>query len=177
VAAPARRPLTPVLLYLDQNYLSGIAKRKPAFVELEPVLRTAVACDAVAVVESAVHERESRPRPDLRLLELLRQLSGGARLPERPDRAAREARRRMAWTIAHELPLRRAQAGDRADLDALALAITRCQLVTCDAFMRDVVHRTRLDVRHGCELFTGRRPDVLRLRERLRALSDRSGAD
>jgi hypothetical protein len=134
------------------------------------VVRTAVASGAVAVVESAVHERESRPRPDLGLLELLRSLSGGRRLPDRPDRAAREARRRMAWTIEHELPLRRPGRGDRADLDALALALTRCQLVTCDAFMRDVVHRTRLDVRYGCELFTGRRPDVLRLRDRLRDL-------
>jgi hypothetical protein len=27
--------------------------------------------------------------------------------------------------------------------------------------------RTRLDLRYGCELFSGRRPDVLRLRDRL----------
>jgi hypothetical protein len=159
------------LLYLDQNYLSGIAKRKTAFVELEPPLRAAIASGAVAVVESAIHERESRPRPDLRLLELLGELSGGRRLPDRPDRAAREARRRMKWTIEHELPLRRPAAGDRADLDALSLAITHCQLVTCDAFMRDVVSRTRLDVRYGCELFTGRRADVLRLRDRLAQLA------
>jgi hypothetical protein len=163
-----------LLLYLDQNYLSGIAKRKPAFVELEPVLRAAVRGGAVAVLESHVHEVESRPRPDLGLLELLRELSGGRRLPDRPDRAAREARRRMLWTIEHELPLRRVQRGDRADLDAMALAVTRCRLVTCDAFMRDVVHRTRLDVRYGCELYTGRRADVLRLRDRLAQLT---GAD
>jgi hypothetical protein len=155
------------LLYLDQNYLSGMAKRKPAFLALEPAVRAAIDAGAVAVVESAIHERESRPRPDLRLLELLRELSGGRRLAERADRAAREARRRMKWTIEHELPLRRPQPGDQADLDALALAVTRCQLVTCDAFMRDVVRRTRLDVRYGCELFTGRRFDVLRLRDRL----------
>ena len=49
-------------LYLDKNYLSGIAKRKPDFSELEPVLREAVARHAVAVVESDVHERESAPR-------------------------------------------------------------------------------------------------------------------
>jgi len=67
----------PPLLYLDQNYLSGIAKRKPAFRELEPVLRAVIAAGAVAVVESAVHRRESAPRPDLGLLELLRSLSGG----------------------------------------------------------------------------------------------------
>src|SRR5215217_6328149 len=45
------------LLYLDQNYLSGITKRKPAFAALEPVLREAVDRGAVAVAESAVHER------------------------------------------------------------------------------------------------------------------------
>jgi len=56
------------LLYLDQNYLSGIAKQKPAFGELERALRDAVGRGAVAVAESAVHERESRPRPDLKLL-------------------------------------------------------------------------------------------------------------
>jgi hypothetical protein len=159
------------LLYLDQNYLSGLAKRKPAFMELAPALREAVARRAVAVVESAVHERESRPRPDLRLLELLRELSGGRRLPDEPDRAAREARRRIVWTIAHELPGRRARPGDAADLDALAIALAHCDLVTCDAFMADVVRRARLEARHGCELFTGRRPDVLALRDRLRQLA------
>ena len=94
------------LLYLDQNYLSGIAKHKPGFVALEPVLRDAVARGDVAVVESAVHERESHPRPDLGLLELLRGLSGGHRLPDRPDQAARDARRRMARTIELEFPKR-----------------------------------------------------------------------
>jgi len=158
-------------LYLDQNYLSGIAKRKPAFRELEPVLRQAVDRGAVIVLESVVHERESRPRPDLGLLELLRALSGGRQLPDKPDRAAREARRRMAFTIERELPERRAHASDAADLDALALALTRCDLVTCDAFMADVVRRARLDLRHRCELFTGRRPDVLRLRDRLHGVS------
>ena len=39
--------VAPLLLYLDQNYLSGIAKRKPAFHELEPVLRAAVGRRAV----------------------------------------------------------------------------------------------------------------------------------
>jgi hypothetical protein len=160
-----------LLLYLDQNYLSGFAKRKSAFGELEPVLRSAVAAGAVAVVESSVHERESRPRPDLGLLEFLRELSGGRRLPDEPDAAAREVRRRLAWTVAHELPERRARASDAADLDALAAAISRCDLVTCDAFMVDVVRRSRLDLRHGCELFSGRRRDVLRLRDRLRELA------
>jgi hypothetical protein len=156
------------LLYLDQNYLSGIAKRKPAFRELEPVLRDAVARRAVAVVESPIHELESRPRPDLRLLELLRELSGGRRLPAGPNAAARETRRRMAWTIEHEFPERSSRASDAADLEALALALQHCDLVTCDAFMADVIRRTRLDARHDCELFTGRRPDVLRLGDRLR---------
>ncbi len=155
------------LLYLDQNYLSGIAKGKPAFAELEPVLREAVRAGAVAVVESAVHERESRPRPDLVLLELLRELSGGRRLPDEPDRAAREVRRRMARTIEGEFPERRSRAGDEADLEALAMAVAGCDLVACDAFMADVVRRARLDLRHRCELFSGRRADVLALRDRL----------
>jgi hypothetical protein len=42
--------------------------------------------------------------------------------------------------------------------------------VTCDAFMADVVRRTRLDARFGCELFTGRRADVRALTARLDAL-------
>jgi hypothetical protein len=156
-----------LLLYLDQNYLSGFAKGKPAFGELQPVLRTAVAVGVVAVVESSVHARESRPRPDLGLLELLRELSGGRRLPSEPDAASREVRRRLAWTVEHELPERRARGSDAADLDALATAICHCDLVTCDAFMVDVVRRSRLDLRDGCELFSGRRRDVLRLRDRL----------
>jgi hypothetical protein len=160
-----------VRLYLDQNYLSGIAKRKPAFRELEPVLREAVADGTVGVLESPVHARESRPRPDLGLIELLRELSGGLRLPDRSDRAARDARRRMLWTIEHELPERRARGSDTGDLDALSAALPYCDLVTCDAFMADVVRRTRLDLRHGCELFTGRRADVLRLRDRLQELT------
>lgn len=155
-------------LYLDQNYLSGIAKRKAAFLELEPVLRAAISRGALIVLESAVHEIESRPRPDLRLLELLRELSGGHRLPDPVDAASREVRRRMAWTIEHELPLRQPRASDKADLEALAGALVHCDLVTCDAFMADVIRRTRLDIRHRCELFTGRRPDVARLRERIR---------
>jgi len=159
----------PRLLYLDQNYLSGIAKAKPAFAALEPVLREAVARGEVAVVESAVHERESRPRPDLGLLELLRGLSGGRRLPEAPDAAAREARRRMARTIELEFPERRSRSSDDADLEALAIALVHCDLVTCDAFMADVIRRTRLDLRHGCELYSGRREDVLALRDRLLA--------
>jgi len=159
------------LLYLDQNYLSGLAKHKPAFAALEPVLREAVERGAVAVVESAVHERESRPRPDLRLLELLRGLTGGRRLPERADAAARETRRRMASTIERDFPARRGRASDDADLDALAIALARCDLVTCDAFMADVIRRTRLDLRHRCELFSGRSADVLALRDRLLELA------
>jgi hypothetical protein len=159
------------LLYLDQNYLSGIAKRKPAFRELEPALREALARGAVAVAESAVHEWESRPRPDLGLLELLRELSGGRRLPGELDAAAVETRARLAWTIEHELPGRRARDSDAADLDAMAIALHHCDLVTCDAFVADVIRRTRLDLRHAVELFTGRRADVVRLSERLRGLA------
>jgi hypothetical protein len=162
----------PALLYLDQNYLSGIAKRKPAFRELEPVLRDAVSRGAVTVVESAVHERESRPRPDLGLLELLRELSGGRRLPPEPDRVAREAQRQLVRTIEQEHPRRHPRVSDAADLEALATALCYCDLVTCDAFMADVIRRTRLDRWHGCELFSGQRVDVLRLRDRLKELTD-----
>jgi hypothetical protein len=80
------------LLYLDQNYLSGIAKAKPAFREL--------------------------------------------RLPPQPD-----------------------------------AALAYCDLVACDAFMADVIRRTRLDSRQRCQVFSGRRPDVLRLRDRLQELA------
>jgi hypothetical protein len=158
-------------LYLDQNYLSGIAKRKPAFAELEPVLRAAIATGAIDVVESAVHERESAPRPDLKLLELLRELSRGATLPDIENRASREVRRRLQRTIAYELPERRARASDSADLDALAQALIHCDLVTTDAFMADVIRRARLDLHHQTELFSGRRADVIRLRDRLDALT------
>ena len=169
---PPRDISRPLQLYLDQNYLSGIAKQKPAFRDLEPVLRAAVARGSIRVVESTVHEQESLPRPDLGLLELLRALSGGRRLPTKPDRASAEARRRMQWTIENEFPERIARGSDTADLDALGLALVHCDLVTCDAFMADVIRRARLDLRHGCELFSGRRADVVRLRERLREVSD-----
>src|SRR3954464_2575174 len=140
---------TRLLLYLDQNYLSGFAKDKPAFRELLPVLRAAIARGDIAVVESAVHERESLPRPDLGLLELLRELSGGRRIPEK-DPVGREVRRRMIATIGTEFPERRERASDDADLEALATALVHCDLVTCDAFMADVIRRTRLDLCHGC---------------------------
>jgi hypothetical protein len=163
---------TPLRLYLDQNYLSGLAKRKPPFHELEPALRQAIDRDEVVVLESPVHERESRPRPDLGLLELLRELSGGGRLPPTDDRATRQARRRMAWTIEHEFPERRLRASDAADLEAIAKALTHCDLVSCDAFIADVVRRARLDLSLHTELFTGRRADVLRLRDRLAELTE-----
>jgi hypothetical protein len=164
-------PGEPLLLYLDQNYLSGIAKGKPAFAELEPVLRAAVAAGVVAATESAVHRIESAPRPDMGLLALLRELSGGRRLPDGLDPEGREIVRRLQRAMADEHPRRRPRLGDAADLRALATALPRCRLVTTDAFMADLVSRTRLDLRHGCELFTGRRPDVDRLRERLEGLA------
>jgi hypothetical protein len=161
--------IAPLLLYLDQNYLSGIAKRKPAFAALDPVLHAVVAAGAVAVVESPVHERESAPRPDLGLLELLRDLSGGRRLP--PDDAeVHEARWRLTTRMARELPERAPQTGDAADLEAVAAALPRCTLITCDAFMADLVRRTGLDRRYGTELYTGRRADVERLTRRLASL-------
>jgi hypothetical protein len=163
--------VAPPLLYLDQNYLSGMVKRKPAFRELEPALRAAVARGAVAVPEGPAHRLESGARPDLPLLELLRQLSGGCRLPETAGPDERRHERRLAAVLEHEFPERRPLASDAVDLRALALALPRCRFVTCDAFMADVVARTRLDRRFGCELFTGRRPDVNRLRQRLEGLA------
>jgi hypothetical protein len=160
------------LLYLDQNYLSGIAKRKPAFGELEPVLRKAVAAGVVAVPESAAHAQESAPRPDLGLLELLRELSDGLRLDEALGRREREIEARLAAAIARH-PERAARTSDAVDLRVLAVVLPRCRFVTCDAFMADVVRRTRLDVRYGRELFTGRRADVERLRTRLEELLSR----
>jgi hypothetical protein len=155
------------LLYLDQNYLSGIAKGKPAFRELEPVLRAAVARGAVVVPESAAHRLESRPRPDLGLLELLRGLSLGVVLPDEPDRSAE---RRLRRVLERDFLERTPRRSDAVDLRALAVALPRCSLVTCDAFMADLVRRAALDVRFRVELFTGRRADVDRLRHRLAAL-------
>lgn len=154
------------LLYLDQNYLSGIAKRKPGFVELEPVLRAAVARGAVRVPESGAHRVESAARPDLGLVELLRELSGGLALPDDPGLHERTLRR----TLERHFPERGPRASDAVDLRALAVALPRCRLVTCDAFMLDVVRRAGLDVLFRCELYSGRRVDVDRLRERLSAL-------
>ena len=145
------------LLYLDQNYLSGLVKRKPGFRELEPVLRAAVARRAVAVPESAAHRLESAARPDLPLLELLRELSGGHRLPD-------QAR------AAEHFPERVGRGSDRVDFEALAIALPRCALVTCDAFMADVIRRAGLDRRFGCLVYGGRRHDVLALRDRLAAM-------
>jgi hypothetical protein len=158
----------PPLLYLDQNYLSGIAKRKPAFSELEPVLREAIERGALAVTESAAHRRESAARPDLELLELLRGLSGGRRLPSEQGGAERNVERRLRRFAAEHFPERMARASDEIDFEALSIALPRCDLIACDAFMADVIRRAGLDRRFDCEVFGGKRPDVLALRERLR---------
>jgi hypothetical protein len=158
------------LLYLDQNYLSGIVKQKIAFRELEPVLRAAVARGAVAVPESEAHRVESSARPDLPLLALLRELSAGLELPDERGPVERGCERRLQAILERDFPVRRSRVSDPVDLRALAVALPRCRLVTCDAFMADVVRRTALDVRFRCELFTGRRGDVERLRKRLERL-------
>jgi hypothetical protein len=160
----------PPLLYLDQNYLSGIVKRKIAFRDLEPVLRAAVERRAVAVAESAVHGLESAARPDLPLLELLRELSGGRKLPGESDPTARYCRRRVDAVLARDFPERRSRPSDRLDVIALSAALPKCRFVTCDAFMADVVKRSGLDVRFRNEVFTGRRADVERLRRRMQDL-------
>jgi hypothetical protein len=159
-----------VWLYLDQNYLSGMVKRKPAFRDLEPVLEAAVARGAVAVPESEAHRLESAARPDLPLLELLRDLSHGLRLPDEPGPRERVWERRLADVLARDFPERHGRASDTVDVRALAVALPRCRLVTCDAFMADVVRRTGGHVRFRAELYTGRRADVERLRRRLEAL-------
>jgi hypothetical protein len=160
-----------VLLYLDQNYLSGIVKRKPGFRELEPVLRDAVARGAIGVPESAAHRLESEPRPDLPLLELVRELSGGLRLPDALGPRERGYKSRLSRVAADHFPERHRLQSDSVDLEAIALALPRCELITCDAFMADVVRRTRIDFLCEAELFTGRRSDVDRLRRRLEELS------
>jgi hypothetical protein len=144
-----------------------MVKRKPSFRELEPTLRAAVARGAIVVPESEAHRLESAARPDLPLLELLRELSGGATLPHERGAVERECEQRLEAVLRRDFPERRARESDSVDVRALAVALPRCRLVTCDAFMADVVHRTRLDLRFGCELFTGRRADVERLRRRI----------
>jgi hypothetical protein len=162
-----------VLLYLDQNYLSGIVKRKTAFRELEPVLRDAVLRGAVRVPESPVHRIESAARPDLGLLELLRQLSGGLQLPEERGATERRCERALRSALERDYPKRARAPSDELDIEALSLALPRCDLVTCDAFMAELVRRARLDVWLDCELFTGRRADVNRLRGRLEGVGGR----
>jgi hypothetical protein len=157
------------LLYLDQNYLSGMVKRKPAFRELEPVLRKAVALGLVGVPESEAHRLESARRPDLPLLALLRELSNGLELPE-PGARERSNERRLRATLEHDFPERWTRDSDPVDLRTLALALPRCRLVTCDAFMLDVIRRSGLDVRYRCRLFSGRRRDVERLGRALEEL-------
>ena len=159
-----------MLLYLDQNYLSGIAKRKPAFRHLEPVLREAVATGAVQVPESSVHRVESAARPDLSLLELLRELTGGLRLPEDGGPAVRRCAGSLRALLERDYPDRRARASDELDLVALSRALPHCDLVTCDAFMAELIRRARLDTWCDCNLFTGRRADADRLRGRLEAM-------
>ena len=114
-----------VLLYLDQNYLSGIVKRKVAFRELEPTLRAAVACGAVAVPESEAHGLESAARPDLPLLALLRELSGGLTLPHERGAVERYCERRLEAVLERDFPERRARESDRLDLRTLAVALPR----------------------------------------------------
>ena len=162
-----------VLLYLDQNYLSGIAKRKPAFRDLEPVLRDAVRHGAVQVPESEVHRIESAARPDLGLLELLRELSGGLELGSERGAAERKCESALRTALERDHPQRTPEPGDERDLDSLSLALPRCELVTCDAFMADLIHRARLDVWFPCEIYAGRRGDVKRLVRRLEGLVDR----
>ena len=132
---------------------------------------------AVQVPESEVHRIESAARPDLGLLELLRELSGGLELGSERGAAERRCERALKlFSTDVELsvtqsrrgaPMTLIRPGDERDLEALSLALPRCDLVTCDAFMADLIHRARLDVWFPCEIFTGRRADVEKLRRRL----------
>jgi hypothetical protein len=108
---------------------------------------------------------ESAARPDLPLLKLLRELSGGLQLS-----AGAADVERLRGVLDQEFPMRRGRASDAVDARVLAAALPRCRIITCDAFMADVVRRTRLDLCYGCELYTGRRTDVERLRARLEPL-------
>src|SRR4029453_12453175 len=123
-----------------------MASRRRGLGEREPVLRAAVARGAVGVPESAAHRVESQPRPDLPLLELVRELSGGLRLPDELGPRERGYRGRLARVAADHFPERRHLESDAVDLQAIALALPRCRLITCDAFMADVVTRTRAAV-------------------------------
>ena len=67
------------------------------------------------------------------------------------------------------IPRRIARASDEVDFEALSIALPRCELVACDAFMADVIRRAGLDRRFGSEVFGGRRRDVLALRDRFGA--------
>jgi len=105
------------------------------------------------------------------LLELLRRLSAGLTLPNDLGPLERHCERRLGAVLERDFPERRTCASDKLDFRALAVALPRCRLVTCDAFMADVVRRTGLDVRFRSELFSGRRADVERLNRRLERLS------
>jgi len=83
-------------------------KRKPAFRELEPVLRAAIARGAVAVAESEVHRLESAARPDLPVLELLRELSAGLTLPNERGAVERNCERRLETILERDFPSERA---------------------------------------------------------------------
>lgn len=123
------------------------------------------------VPESGVHRIESAARPDLGLLELLRELSGGLELGSARGAAERRCESALRAALERDHPDRTPEPGDERDLEALSLALPRCDLVTCDAFMADLIHRARLDVWFPCEVFTGRRGDVERLRRRLEELA------
>jgi hypothetical protein len=124
---------------------------KVAFRELELTLRAAVARAAVAVPESEAHRLESVARPDLLLLALLRELSGGLKLPDERGAVERFSQQRLEAVLERDFPGRRARERDRLDLRALAVALPCCRLVTCDAFIAERV-RVKRSMRFRCEL-------------------------
>jgi hypothetical protein len=103
-----------------------MVKRNPAFRELEPALKSAVARGAIVVAEYEAHSVESAARPDLPLLELLRELSAGATLPRERGAMESECEQRLDATLRRDFPERRGRASDNVDVRPLAAALPRC---------------------------------------------------
>jgi hypothetical protein len=178
VRGSARGPAAPqreLLLYLDQNYLSGIVKRKVAFRKLEPVLRAAVARGSVAVPESEAHRLESAARPDLPILELLRELSAGLRLPNEASAVVRSCERRLEAVLERDFPTERP---GRATVSTSAPSRLLCRAATSSRATPSwpMSCAGPVSTSASAALFTGRRADVERLRRRLKGLSSARAA-
>jgi hypothetical protein len=123
------------------------AARKPGFRELEPALRAAVARRPLAVPEAEAHRIESAARPDLPLRELLRELSRGLQLPNRPGARERQLERRLAVLMERDFPERRGRG--RPDRPAGTRA---CAPPLPARYVRRVHGRRRAPERRACSL-------------------------